>query len=197
MLFRPFHEFTGTWFWWCQNTCSVEEFITLWRFTIYYLEQEKQLHHLITVYNTADNFNTAEEFLKRYPGDDMVDVLSFDSYHYGDSTQGAFFSQKIHRQLQLISQIAGEKNKLTALAETGFEAIPYTKWWTEVLLPATVDVTVSYVLVWRNHGLAAWNNKMHYYAPYKGQISANDFIKYYDAPRTLFEKDIAAEKLYK
>ncbi|MFM2360212.1 MAG: hypothetical protein RLY16_2205 [Bacteroidota bacterium] len=197
VLFRPFHEFTGTWFWWCQNTCTTEEFVTLWRFTIYYLEQVKQLHHLITVYNTSDNFNTAEEFLKRYPGDDVVDVLSFDSYHYGDSTQSAFFSQKLHRQLQLISNIATEKNKLTALAETGFEAVPYTKWWTDVLLPATVDLPVSYVLVWRNHGLANWNNKMHYYAPYKGQISAADFIDYYNSPRTLFEKDVAAEKLYK
>jgi hypothetical protein len=27
ILFRPFHEFTGTWFWWCQNTCTAQEYI--------------------------------------------------------------------------------------------------------------------------------------------------------------------------
>ena len=38
---------------------------------------------------------------------------------------------------------------------------------------------------------------MHYYVPNKGQISEKDFIKFYEAEKTLFEKDAAKENLYK
>jgi len=38
----------------------------------------------LMVYNTAGDFKTKEEFLERYPGDDVVDLVSFDSYQYGD-----------------------------------------------------------------------------------------------------------------
>ncbi len=42
VLFRPYHELTGNWFWWCRNACTDFEFKTLWRFTMYYLQQEKE-----------------------------------------------------------------------------------------------------------------------------------------------------------
>jgi mannan endo-1,4-beta-mannosidase len=37
---------------------------------------------------------------------------------------------------------------------------------------------------------------MHYYAPYKGQVSVDDFEKFYKKDKTLFEKKAADEKLY-
>jgi mannan endo-1,4-beta-mannosidase len=52
------------------------------------------------------------------------------------------------------------------------------------------------VLVWRNHGLQKESGRMHYFAPYKGQVSADDFRKFYKMNRTLFEKDAKKEKLY-
>jgi len=71
ILFRPFHELTGNWFWWGKNACSEDDFKTLWRYTVYYLQQVKQIHNLLWVYSTSDNFKTKEEFLQRYPGDDI------------------------------------------------------------------------------------------------------------------------------
>ncbi len=50
ILFRPFHELTGNWFWWCKNTSSPDEFKTLWRFTIDYLRKNKKLHNLLIGY---------------------------------------------------------------------------------------------------------------------------------------------------
>ncbi len=99
----------------------------------------------------------------------------------------------------IIDKVAKEHNKLSAIAETGYEAIPYGKWWTETLTNAIGNKKISYVLVWRNHG---WNEsmnppRMHYYAPYKGQVSANDFIEYYKKDNTLFQKDVTKYKLYK
>jgi beta-mannanase len=197
VLFRPFHELTGTWFWWCKNTCSDFEFKTLWRFTVYYLQEVKQLHNLLFVYSTSDNFKTKEEFLQRYPGDDVVDMFGFDAYQYDDPQKNDWFVKNVNSLLTIIGDIAKEKNKLAALSETGYEAIPYADWWTETLLKAIGNNKISYVLVWRNHGLAQWNNKMHYYAPYKGQTSEADFLKFYNLDVTLFEKEITNEKVYK
>jgi mannan endo-1,4-beta-mannosidase len=196
VLFRPFHELTGNWFWWGRNACSPEEFKILWRFTKYYLSEEKKVHNLLYIYNTSGDFKTKEEFLERYPGDDMADMISFDAYQYDDPLKSDWFVKNTNFQLGLIESIAAEKHKLTALAETGYETIPYASWWTETLLPAIGQHTLSYVLVWRNHGYNEWMKKMHYYAPYKGHASEPDFIKFYRLARTLFESDVAHEKLY-
>jgi beta-mannanase len=75
VLFRPFHELTGNWFWWCKNVCTPDEFKALWRFTVSYLREQKRY-----VYNTA-GFANESDFMASYPGDDMVDVVSFDQYH--------------------------------------------------------------------------------------------------------------------
>ncbi len=198
ILFRPFHEFTGNWFWWCQNTCTAYEFTTLYRFTAYYLQHEKKLHNLLFVYNTSDNFKTKEEFLQRYPGDELIDMLSFDAYQSGDPLTNDWFVKNTNNLLSMIGEIATQKNKLTALAETGYEAVPYAEWWTETLQKAIGNNKISYVLAWRNHGMNkdVTPARMHYYVPYKGQVSENDFIKFYNLDKTLFEKDVNAEKLY-
>ena len=196
VLFRPFHELTGNWFWWGRTACTPEEFKVLWRFTQYYLRQEKQLHNLLYVYNTSGDFKTREEYLERYPGDDMVDMISFDAYQYDDPVKSDWFEKNTNFQLGLISAIGVEKNKLIALAETGYEQIPFAGWWTETLSKAIGQHRISYVLVWRNHGYNQWMKRMHYYAPYKGHISEADFVKFYQQENTLFEKDVAKEKLY-
>lgn len=196
VLFRPFHEHSGNWFWWGRNACTDFEYKTLWRFTVYYLQKEKKLNNLLWVYNTAGDFKSAEEFLQGYPGDDMVDMLSFDAYQYDDPQKSDWYVKNVGSLLKIIGELAKEKGKLTALAETGYETVPYPSWWTDVLLKAIGDNRISYVLVWRNHGYAQWNKKMHYYAPYKGQVSADDFQKFYELPVTFFEKDVLAERLY-
>jgi mannan endo-1,4-beta-mannosidase len=196
VLFRPFHELTGNWFWWGRNACTPEQFKVLWRFTQYYLQNEKKVHNLLYVYNTAGDFKTKEEFLERYPGDDMVDMISFDSYQYDDPEKSDWFVKNTQAQLEIVSAIATEKNKAMAIAETGYEQIPFARWWTETLSKAIGQYKISYVLVWRNHGYNQWMKKMHYYAPYKGHGSEADFIKFYQQGNTLFEKDVAKEKLY-
>jgi mannan endo-1,4-beta-mannosidase len=196
VLFRPFHELTGNWFWWCRNACTTEQFKALWRFTQYYLQEEKKVHNLLYVYNTSGDFKTKEEFLERYPGDDMVDMISFDTYQYDDPVKSDRFVKNTNFQLGLIEEIAAGKNKLTALAETGYEQVPFANWWTETLSNAIGQHKISYVLVWRNHGYNQSMKKMHYYAPYNGHGSEADFIKFYQQDNTLFEKDVAKEKLY-
>ena len=154
---------------------------------------------MLWVYNTSDNFKTKEEFLARYPGDDVTDVLSFDTYQYGDPVKNDWFIKNVNNLLTIIGEIAKEKNKLTAIAETGYEAIPYSQWWTQTLQKAIGENKISYVLLWRNHhGINQWLTPphMHYYVPYKGQVSEPDFIKFFELEKTLFEKEVSAAKLY-
>ena len=196
LLYRPFHELTGNWFWWCKNNGTPEQFTELWKFTINYLRNEKKLHNLIIVYNTAD-FKSKEEFLEYYPGDDYVDFLSFDKYQYTDPTKDNSYINEMQRQLEIMNNISLEKNKPMAIAEAGYEQIPYANWWTDTLNKAIGNYKISYILVWRNHGWIENEKKMHYYAPNENQVSAKDFINYYNQDNTLFLKDITKENLYK
>lgn len=194
ILFRPYHELTGDWFWWGKTNCTQEEFKELWKFTFNYLTTDKKVHNLIWVYNTAD-FQTKEEFLEYYPGDDYVDMISFDKYVMNDPATDHSFVENTKRQFKLMDEIAKEHNKIPALAETGYEAIPHPKFWTETLMEAIGDYKISYVLAWRNHGLTM-EAKMHYYVPYKGHPHKQDFKDFYNLPETLFLKDIQTSNIY-
>ncbi|TDX02408.1 glycoside hydrolase family 26 protein [Dinghuibacter silviterrae] len=193
ILFRPFHEHTGSWFWWGAHECTPAEYKALWQFTHHYLNDVKGLHNILWVFNAGDNFKSVSSFLERYPGDDYVDVVSFDAYQYGAS-----FQHSLRASLCILDSAAFLTGKLEALAETGYEQVPDPHWWTGVLAPALAGHPLAYVLVWRNHG---WNPYMnpphnHYYAPYKGQVSAADFVQFYSLENTLFERDAAKAKLY-
>lgn len=63
-----------------------------------------------------------------------------------------------------------------------------TRWPTaDVQLEPVLDRhPISYVLVWRN----AHNRPNHYFAPYPGQQSTSDFIRFYNAKQSLFLSDI-------
>lgn len=196
ILYRPFHELTGNWFWWCKNNASAQEFKEIWRFTIHYLRETKKLNNLIIVYNTAD-FKSKEEFLEYYPGDDVVDVLSFDKYQYTNPVNDSSFITEVQNQLKIMNDVAVEHQKPMAIAETGYEQIPYENWWTKTLTEAIGNYKISFVLLWRNHGWQEQEKKMHYYAPYKGQLSEKDFIEFYNSPKTFFQKDITQENIYK
>jgi mannan endo-1,4-beta-mannosidase len=195
ILFRPFHELTGKWFWWGKGNCTPEDFKTIWKFTFDYL-QKKGVHNLIYVYNTSD-FNSKEDFLEYYPGSEYADILSFDKYQNKNDKNGDKFIAESQHQFEIIDKIANEQHKLIALAEVGFEAIPDPNWWTGTLLKAVGDYKITYVLLWRNHGWQEKEQNMHYYAPFKGQTSEKDFVKFYNLDNILFEKDAAKLNLNK
>lgn len=195
IFFRPFHELTGNWFWWCQNVCTPEEYIELWRFTVGYLRNTKQLNNILMVYNVAE-INSSTEFYERYPGDDVVDVISVDTYQQGLAETRLQFVSKLRSFLSILQPIAKERGKLLAIGETGYEGIPDSEWWTKAILPSLQGFDVAWVLFWRNHGYMVKENKMHYYVPFKGHASERDFVKFYNDSRTLFQKGIESKKIY-
>ncbi len=199
ILYRPYHEFTGNWFWWCKNTTSKEQFTELWEFTITYFE-EKGVHNLIYIYNTSNtNVTTKADFMEYYPGDAWADMVSYDIYQGGEGNEKMNqFIEDTKSLTAIIDEVAQDHNKLSAIAETGFEQIPYEKWWTQALAQSIGNHKISFVLVWRNHGWNEWINppKMHYYAPYEGHPSVPDFKDFYNLDNTLFQSDVTKFNLY-
>jgi mannan endo-1,4-beta-mannosidase len=191
MIFRPFHEFDGDWFWWGKSHTSREDFIEVWQFTVSYLKDTLGVQNFIYAFSPDNQFNSEEEYLDRYPGDQYVDLFGMDNY--GDfGRDGKYDLEAGQKKLQIISNLGEKKKKLAAFTETGLESIPNEKWWTEVLLKTlkSNDLKLAYVLVWRNDSASP----THFYAPFPGQASEKDFIKFYNDPFTLFEKDL--KKIY-
>lgn len=195
VIFRPFHELNGNWFWWGEKYCTPEEYKQAYQFTVAYLRDTKNVHNLLYAYNT-DRFGSKEEYLKKYPGDEWTDVIGFDIYQRqkGEAANDQFVKDADH-MLTMLEEIAKQTNKIPALTEFGFGQVPDSAWWTNVLWKALKNHKISYALAWRNAG-AKPNGENEYYLPYKGQVSERDFIKFYDEPKTLFQKEVSKEGLY-
>ena len=176
IIFRPFHEFDGGWFWWGKPHCTREEFIALWQFTVTYLRDSLQVHNFIYAFSPDNKFNTTKEYLERYPGDQYVDLVGMDDY--GDMGRDKYDLPTASRKLKIISDYAIHSGKLAAFTETGLESIPNPTWWTETLLKTmkSDDLRLCYVLVWRNDS----RSPTHFYAPFPGQVSVPDFLKFYN-----------------
>lgn len=180
IIFRPWHEHTGTWFWWGQNHCTTDEYIALWKFTKSYLDS-KGLTNLVYAYSPNLGVNK-KMYLERYPGDSIIDLLGIDIYQFStkDSTglitnhNADLYISETQKALKFLSEIGAERSKPIAFTETGYEGIPMPNWWTDVLYQAIKGYPISYVLTWRN----ACDRPEHFYAPFPGQISANDFIDF-------------------
>lgn len=190
VLFRPWHEHTGSWFWWGKDHCAVDEYKQLWRMTRDFFERQ-EIRNLIYVYS-PDAQGPGDAYMERYPGDDYVDMLGLDCYHRDNEKGTAEYQQTLHTILSFMKEEGARRDKPIALTETGLETIPIPDWWTRVLLPVLKKYPVSYVLMWRN----ARERPNHFYAPYPGQPSAQDFTDFYHLPETFFCKDIQPLNIY-
>lgn len=78
VLWRPFHEFDGAWFWWGKG--GPENFKKLWRLMYDRYTNVYGLDNLIWVLGYSKNQLEMENW---YPGDEFVDVIGGDSYDPG------------------------------------------------------------------------------------------------------------------
>lgn len=187
VMFRPWHEHTGSWFWWGQALCTDDEYDALWQMT-YQRMREKGATQLIWAYSPGIEPRDEAEYLRRWPGDGIVDVIGVDAYQYEDR---AAYIANLDRSLRIMTAVSKSHGKPMAVTETGYESVPDAEWWTKTLMPVIEKYPISYVLVWRN----AHDKPKHFYAPYPGHASAQDFQKFYNDRRTLFAKDM--EKVLK
>ena len=72
ILWRPFHEADGNWFWWGAGVIGSENAIALYRLMFQRFTQVHHLDNLLWVWNSPRS--------QDYPGDDVVDFISRDMY---------------------------------------------------------------------------------------------------------------------
>lgn len=208
VLFRPFHEQNGSWFWWGAATTTKSEYIELYRYTVEYLRDVKQVRNFLYVYSPNGPFNGSEsEYLTTYPGDEYVDILGMDQYDSKENAGSAAFLQALTRDLGMISRLADAKGKIATLSEYGYSAQGMKtagnndlNWFTNVLNAIKNDPDarrIAYMLTWANFGEG--NNL---FVPYKDVPGKedhellDDFIRFYKDSYTSFSEEIKRQNVY-
>jgi mannan endo-1,4-beta-mannosidase len=124
---------------------------------------------LLIAFSPDKNFDSKEDYLKRYPGDDVVDILGLDDY--SDFKQNRL--DLIVIRLGIITDLAKEKGKISAFTETGSDQLKIDNWYTsnllQVLNASEKTRCISYVMVWRNR------DTDHFYVPWTEHEQAEDF----------------------
>lgn len=199
ILFRPFHENSGGWFWWGTST-SADSYRAIWRYMVNYL-QAKGVHNLLYVYSPNGPIDNESDYLSRYPGDAYVDVLGFDYYDdYADVSKytGDTYFEALAKSCDVVAGLADKKAKIPAIAETGIRITGAGKdslmvsgnptkdkdWYNQVVNTA-VEHDIPYFLLWANF------DSENFFVPYKysdtmGQEMINDFIKAYNNDHSIF-----------
>ena len=123
ILWRPFHEAEGTWFWWGRKGTKIAGEL----FKLMYDRFVKKFHldNLLWVWNGG----TAAG----YPGDDYVDVISMDVYF--ETYRKTDYKEEYEALVQAVS-----RNKVAALAEVGL--LP------DIEMLERSKVPFAYFMVW-------------------------------------------------
>jgi len=127
ILWRPYHEMNGGWFWWGRKE-GEDGYKKLWKMLYDRLTNYHELHNLIWVWNPNAPRNLwmdeAYAYEKYFPGPEYVDVLAADVYHND-------YKQSHHDQLVELGQ-----GKPIALGEVGevptaeiLQEQPYWVWF--------------------------------------------------------------------
>lgn len=208
LIFRPFHEQTGNWFWWGANTTTSDQYKAIFRYTVEYLRDVKDVHNILYAYSPgAGPGGDKERYLETYPGDEYVDIFGIDKYDNKQNAGSESFFNDLIKDLEMLVDLADEKGKIAALTEFGYSPEGLKKtgnhltWFTDLLnaiKKSEKASRISYMLTWANFG---WPNNI--FVPYKdinGDLGGDhellpDFINFYNDRSTAFSSEIK-EKRY-
>ncbi len=205
ILFRPFHENTGSWFWWGKAFCEPETYKSVFKYTVEYLRDEKGVHNMLYVYGPGSEAGSIEEYQERYPGDEYVDMVGFDMYDSNPVTdeEGYTFQKNFENTIKITNEFANLHNKLFAVTETGITSdkggmtLTGNKridWFKEILSIVTKEeYNCSYFMIWTNYSNTS------FYTPFvdsvkedgtlHGHEMMNGFIEFYNDEKSIFAKD--------
>ncbi len=135
VLWRPFHEFDGQWFWWGKG--GSENFKKLWIMMYDHFTNDLKLNNLIWVLGYSHNGKQySGKPAEWYPGDQYCDIVGADSYEVEEN--GA--EERLHKIVLKISQgkkplIFHECGKIPTVEQ--FQKTPWCSfmtWHTEYLI---------------------------------------------------------------
>ena len=207
VIFRPFHENNGSWFWWGGEHMSAQDSIKLYQYLVEQL-QERNVHNFLYIYSPNGPFNSKKDYMARYPGDKYVDILAIDSYDfYYDypATYSDNFFKNMQKSCEIIHNVAIKHDKLAAISETGCGVMKpdksnyggllkennpiLGKQWFKRVAQIAIDNDMSYFLVWSNDS----DNST--FLPYKynneyGHEMTDEFIDFYNWDKTIFANNL-------
>ena len=180
IIFRPWHENTGSWFWWGERLCTADEYKGLWNLLQDYLNG-RGFDNLLWAYSPgmAPNLDEAK-YLERYPGDDRISLVGIDGYQWGSKDD---FVAQLDNNLAMLTKFAADRGKIAALTECGLKNLTDSTWWTSTLTPVLDKYPISYFLVWRNY-------KEEWFGPSPSKPDAPYFKEMYAKKNVLFLKEI-------
>lgn len=127
VLWRPYHEMNGEWFWWGQQPRYKELWIQQWQ----YFTHQRHLTNLVWVWS-VNYFEEDAAIDVYYPGHSYVDVLGVDVY----LKYGHHFDSHLHDKLRELGKgkpIAitenGEMPHVPTLRESQPFWVYWTTWW--------------------------------------------------------------------
>jgi mannan endo-1,4-beta-mannosidase len=132
VLWRPFHEMNGDWFWWGNR--DENTFRQVWQQTFNYLTTTKGLDNLLWVYSVDSGRDNRTLF---YPGNQYVDIVGVDAYDDNPQSSGI---QSAYNELTGLG-------KPFAFSEIGPDtqgSFDYTQWnsaWQQNYLRTTYFLT--------------------------------------------------------
>jgi mannan endo-1,4-beta-mannosidase len=201
IIFRPWHEMNGGWFWWGSDNCTPDEYVKLYRITVDYM-RKSGLKNILYAWSPDTKFT-----MEYYPGDEYVDILGLDIYEMGAVDYKPL--EMVVKELEKMIDYADSAGKITAITETGlrkengvfrYPEVNPNYWTKNVLEPLVSNPKLSrvvWVLSWYSSDWSGQRQSQVYY-PYKGmendfekgQAAIDDFFEFYNHPATLFENDL-------
>ncbi len=146
-IFRPWHEYNGSWFWWGYKLCSDDEFKALWNMFQDYMNTEMPRNIVWAFSPNLQGFWNDELFMCRYPGNDRVNIIGCDAYQWGTEKD---FIAGFTTDVNYLDSVAKANKKIFAITECGMQNSPTPDWWSRVFFPCLGEHHVSYFLPWRN-----------------------------------------------
>lgn len=199
LIFRPWHEMTGSWDWWGQKHSAPEEYIAAWRYMVDYLRNEKGVHNVLFAFAPSQVTDHPNGGFDRYPGDAYVDVVGVDRYDTDETEKGKRvsdnYTQAILADARFLVEFAEEHGKVAAITESGvkqgFGNTTSQDWFMkdflEPLKADPVAKNIVYFMTWTNEPRGGEGG---YRVPLPGQKNYDSFVKFYNDPYTLFDRDL-------
>lgn len=112
VIFRPWHEMNGGWFWWGANSCTIEQYRQLYAKT-YHTLTEAGCNNIVWSWspNLSDQ-KTVNLFLERYPGSDYVDMIGVDIYEFDNND--ANYQKNLKETMDVMMAAAKKTGKMPA-----------------------------------------------------------------------------------